>query len=74
MSWARLVTSLHARGGSRMANEKWDKASIDEKLELLREDIQKITDAYNYLRRDHNDLLGRVRQLEQEVKDMRPKN
>ncbi len=57
-----------------MANQKWDNATVEEKLELLRDDVQKIVDAYHVLRRDHTDLLGRVRSLEQELKGRNPKN
>ena len=36
-----------------MANAKWDSATVDEKLEMLRADIKEISDYHNALGRDY---------------------
>ena len=38
-----------------MANEKWETATVEQKLELLRHDIMRIRDAQNGLAREFRD-------------------
>jgi hypothetical protein len=56
-----------------MANPKWDHGTVDEKLELIRKDVLMISDAHNLLSQDHVALQGKVRQLTDELEQLRRK-
>jgi hypothetical protein len=47
-----------------MSNKEWDEGTVDQKLEMLRQDITNISEAHNRVSRDLVDLLGRVAELE----------
>ena len=56
-----------------MANPTWEMASVDEKLEMLRKDVGDVSDAHNWLGREHVQLVGQVNKLEKELADLRSK-
>jgi hypothetical protein len=57
-----------------MANKEWDNATVEKKLEMLRKDVSMLTDAYDGLRRAHNQQLLKLWNEVQELKDSRRKN
>lgn len=56
-----------------MVNPAWDSASVDEKLELLRNDIGAAAEAHNLFRSDFRVLSEQVQKLVSELKEIRQK-
>lgn len=56
-----------------MANQKWDNATVEEKLELLRADIQHISDYHNALGREVQQQAMLFRQEIEALKRSLPK-
>lgn len=51
-----------------MPNSAWDNGTTYEKLKMLRDDIQMISDAHNRLMQDFLTALRRIETLEAEIK------
>jgi hypothetical protein len=56
-----------------MANHQWDTASVDEKLDMLPEDIRLISETHNTLGREFRSHLGRFNEFEKEIRRSLPK-
>ena len=56
-----------------MPNKEWDSATVEQKLEMLREDIALISDHHNALRRDFRNFRQSLSAEIEELKRNRPK-